>query len=104
VHDDPRDAAVRATARRCTLSLKQRITSRTRYAKKITEAYHSRRVRGETTDARSCIVVDVVAIRNSFGFVDRRHPVSGASKVPRVGTAGGATSPCGIHYFSLRDH
>jgi hypothetical protein len=70
VHDDPRDAAVRATARRCTLSLKQRITSRTRYAKKITEAYHSRSA--ATTDARSCIVVDVVAIRNSFGFVDRR--------------------------------
>jgi hypothetical protein len=55
-----------------------------------------------TTDARSCIVVDVVAIRNSFGFVDRRHPVSGASKVPRVGTAGGATSPCGTLFFVER--
>jgi len=81
VHDDPRDAAVRATAPRAAMHVvveAERITSRTRYAKKITEAYHSRSA--ATTDARSCIVVDVVAIRNSFGFVDRgRHPVSGAS-------------------------
>jgi hypothetical protein len=55
--------------------------------KKYTEAYHSRSA--ATTDARSCIVVDVVAIRNySFGFVDRRHPVSGASKGSARGHGG----------------
>jgi hypothetical protein len=57
-----------------------------------------------TTDARSCIVVDVVAIRNSFGFVDRRHPVSGASKVVRAWARRAGRPRHVVHYFSLRDH
>lgn len=106
VHDDPRDAAVRATARRCTLSLKQAsngLPAGRDTRKKLPKLIIRGPRRRPTRDRASSSTSSRFAIVSALSIVVTRFR---GHQVPRVGTARRrAGRPRHVvHYFSLRDH